>query len=179
MLAARFRLLALWCSQVCRNLADNCLRMFVVLLVAQAGALATAASWHRVTLFYLLPFILLAPVFIEPLLNKYTPMQPGPLRSEILRIAHEQGIPTNDRRALLAKPAVQKKMEQEVLGGLGDLSEVEMPKKLGLLANPFSIENNTLTLTDKVRRRAVQEIYAPLIDRFYDPANEHRTVFAG
>ena len=40
--------------------------------------------------------ILLAPVFIEPLLNKYTPMQAGPLRSEILRIAHEQGIPTND-----------------------------------------------------------------------------------
>ena len=93
--------------------------------------------------------------------------------------AKGQGIPTNDRRALLAKPAVQKKMEQEVLGGLGDLSEVEMPKKLGLLATPFSIENNTLTLTDKVRRRAVQEIYAPLIDRFYDPANEHRTVFAG
>lgn len=40
--------------------------------------------------------ILLAPVFIEPLLNKYTPMKAGSVRSEILRIAHEQGIPTND-----------------------------------------------------------------------------------
>jgi STE24 endopeptidase len=40
--------------------------------------------------------ILLAPVFLEPLLNKYTPMEAGPLRSEILRIAHEQGIPTDD-----------------------------------------------------------------------------------
>ena len=40
--------------------------------------------------------ILIAPVFIEPLLNKYTPMQAGPVRDEILRIAHEQKIPTND-----------------------------------------------------------------------------------
>ena len=35
--------------------------------------------------------ILLAPVFIEPLLNKYTPMQAGPLRTEILRIATLHG----------------------------------------------------------------------------------------
>lgn len=40
--------------------------------------------------------ILVAPVFIEPLINKYTPMQAGPVRDEILRIAHEQKIPTND-----------------------------------------------------------------------------------
>ena len=40
--------------------------------------------------------IMLAPIFIEPLLNKYTPMAAGPVRSEILRIAHEQGIPTDN-----------------------------------------------------------------------------------
>ena len=40
--------------------------------------------------------IMLAPIFIEPLLNKYTPMQAGPVRSEILRIAHEQGIPADN-----------------------------------------------------------------------------------
>jgi long-chain acyl-CoA synthetase len=92
--------------------------------------------------------------------------------------AKEQGIPAADRAQLLAHAAVQKKMEQETIGALGDLSEVEIPKKLGLLPTPFSIESNTLTLTDKVRRRAVQEMYAPLIDRFYDPAHGDRTVFA-
>jgi long-chain acyl-CoA synthetase len=91
--------------------------------------------------------------------------------------ARSQGLVAADRGALLAHPAVQKKMEEEALGGLADLSEVEIPKKLGLLATPFSIEGNTLTLTDKVRRKAVQAIYAPLIDRFYDPAEEARTVF--
>ena len=40
--------------------------------------------------------ILIAPIFIEPLLNKYTPMADGPVRTEILRIAHAQHIPTND-----------------------------------------------------------------------------------
>jgi long-chain acyl-CoA synthetase len=92
--------------------------------------------------------------------------------------ARGRGIVVGDRAALVAHQAVQKKMEEEALGGLGDLSEVEAPKKLGLLHTPFSIENNTLTLTDKVRRRAVQELHAPLIDRFYDRANEDRTVFA-
>lgn len=40
--------------------------------------------------------IMLAPIFIDPLFNKYTPMKDGPVRSEILRIAHEQKIPAND-----------------------------------------------------------------------------------
>jgi long-chain acyl-CoA synthetase len=92
--------------------------------------------------------------------------------------ARAQGVVVGDRAALVGHGAVQRKMEQEVLGGLDDLSEIEAPKKLGLLTVPFSIENNTLTLTDKVRRRAVQEMYAPLIDRFYDPVHEDQTVFA-
>ena len=40
--------------------------------------------------------ILIAPIFIEPLLNKYTPMADSPVRTEILRIAKAQQIPTND-----------------------------------------------------------------------------------
>jgi len=40
--------------------------------------------------------IMLAPLFIDPLFNKYTPMKEGPVRSEILRIAHEQEIPAHD-----------------------------------------------------------------------------------
>ena len=91
--------------------------------------------------------------------------------------ARSQGIAVGDRAALLGNAAVQKKMEQETLGDLSGLSDVEKPKKVGLLATPFSIENNMLTLTDKVRRRAVQERYAPLIDRFYAPEHEGTTVF--
>jgi STE24 endopeptidase len=39
---------------------------------------------------------LIAPVFIAPLFNKYTPMEAGPLRDQILAMAHANNIPTND-----------------------------------------------------------------------------------
>ena len=82
-----------------------------------------------------------------------------------------------DRDALIAHPAVQEKMAQEALGGFDDLSHVETPQKLALLTTPFSIEDGTLTLTDKVKRRVVLDRYASLIDRFYQSENADRTVF--
>jgi STE24 endopeptidase len=39
---------------------------------------------------------LVAPVFIAPLFNKYTPMKAGPLRDQILAMAHANNIPTDD-----------------------------------------------------------------------------------
>src|SRR5262249_8318302 len=59
---ARMRLACLWLSQTARALADNCLRMFVVLEVARIWQKASDAAWSQVTPFFLLPFILLAPV---------------------------------------------------------------------------------------------------------------------
>jgi 1-acyl-sn-glycerol-3-phosphate acyltransferase len=61
-LGARFRLAALWLSQTARVLADNCLRMVVVLLVAGAGQRESESAWHKTNVFFILPFLLLAPV---------------------------------------------------------------------------------------------------------------------
>ena len=91
--------------------------------------------------------------------------------------AREQGIAAGDREALIRHPAVQARLEEETLAGLGDLSHVEIPKKVALLTTPFTIEDGSLTLTDKVKRRVVQDRYARLIDRFYQPEGEDRTVF--
>ena len=93
------------------------------------------------------------------------------------RWAKEQGITVADRAGLIENPRVQALLEKEALGGFDDLSDVEQPKKVGLLAQPFSIADGTLTLTDKVKRRVVQERYASLIDRFYAPEGEDRKVF--
>ena len=68
-------------------------------------------------------------------------------------------------------------MAEEVLSGFDDLSHTEIPRKLALLTTPFSIEDGTLTLTDKVKRRVVQDRYASLIDLFYQDENANRTVF--
>lgn len=40
--------------------------------------------------------IMIAPVFIAPLFNEYTPMSPGPLRDEIVAMARAQGISAAD-----------------------------------------------------------------------------------
>ncbi|MDE2772668.1 MAG: long-chain fatty acid--CoA ligase [Gemmatimonadota bacterium] len=91
--------------------------------------------------------------------------------------AKERGVSVADRAALLRDPLVQAHMEEQSIGGLRDLSQVEIPKKVALLETHFSIEDGTLTLTDKVKRRVVQDRYASLIDRFYEPEAEGRTVF--
>jgi STE24 endopeptidase len=39
---------------------------------------------------------LVAPLFIAPLFNQYTPMQPSPLRNQILAMAHAERIPAED-----------------------------------------------------------------------------------
>jgi STE24 endopeptidase len=40
--------------------------------------------------------VMISPVFIAPLFNTYMPMAPGPLRDQILAMAHKEGIPAND-----------------------------------------------------------------------------------
>jgi 1-acyl-sn-glycerol-3-phosphate acyltransferase len=60
--AARWRLASLWLSQVGRVAADNCLRIFVVLQIAQAGSAQRDGAWHLATALLVLPAVLLAPV---------------------------------------------------------------------------------------------------------------------
>jgi len=51
----------LWLSQTARGLADNCLRIFVVLQVARLGIVEGDAAWPLVTFFLMLPAVFLAP----------------------------------------------------------------------------------------------------------------------
>jgi 1-acyl-sn-glycerol-3-phosphate acyltransferase len=60
--SARLRLASLWFAQVARVLADNCLRMVVVLHIASAGPDGSQAAWHQTSVFFILPFLLLAPI---------------------------------------------------------------------------------------------------------------------
>lgn len=72
--------------------------------------------------------ILLAPVFIEPLLNKYTPLQAGPERSEILRIAREQGIPATD--VYVVDASKQTKRISANVSGLGPTIRIALNDNL-------------------------------------------------
>ena len=72
--------------------------------------------------------IMLAPIFIEPLLNKYTPLAAGPVRSEILRIAHEQGIPADN--VYVVDASKQSKRISANVAGLGPTIRIALNDNL-------------------------------------------------
>jgi len=91
--------------------------------------------------------------------------------------ARSSGINAPGRKALLASKPVQEHMEARVMARLTELASYEKPKKIGLIEAPFTIDDGTLTPTQKVKRRAVQARYRDLIDAFYAEENFDQTVF--
>jgi len=92
--------------------------------------------------------------------------------------ADAQGIPTEDHDALIALRKVGDKMEGEVKKSLRDLAQFEVPKKLLLVSEDFTVENGLMTPTLKVKRRAVEQRYAERVEALYaePPGGEHDIV---
>ena len=63
------------------------------------------------------------------------------------------------------------------MGHLGPLARYERPKKFALLDREFTVEDGSLTPTQKIKRRVVQERFREVIDQMYEEENEDRTVF--
>jgi long-chain acyl-CoA synthetase len=72
-----------------------------------------------------------------------------------------------DRSQLVNMPAVQEKMNKEVMGELEGLAHFEAPKKVALLEHDFSIDSGEMTPTQKVKRKVVDQHYKQLIDSLY------------
>jgi long-chain acyl-CoA synthetase len=81
--------------------------------------------------------------------------------------AQQEGIQAADGAALLSHPDVQQKMDREVRTTLRDLAHFEIPKKLLLLAEDFSIDAGELTPTLKIKRRVVEQRHAKAIEALY------------
>ena len=91
--------------------------------------------------------------------------------------AEGAGVDASVAQALLSDPKCQALLEEEIFGELRDLARFEKPKKVGLVADPFTVENGVLTPTQKVKRPVVTERYAELIEAFYSPDSVERTMF--
>ncbi len=78
-----------------------------------------------------------------------------------------KGLPDGDLQQLLEHPDVRQKIEREVRMTLRDLAQFEMPKKLLILPNEFTVEAGELTPTLKVRRRIVEEHNRQAIEALY------------
>jgi long-chain acyl-CoA synthetase len=104
--------------------------------------------------------------------RKYPVMLIVPDFDQLERVARDQGLSWSTRRELLQKPEVYATMDRAMRESLPALASFEMPKKIGLLEQEFTIERNELTPTQKIRRRVISENYRDVIDRLYseDPA---------
>ncbi|HEU4647411.1 MAG TPA: long-chain fatty acid--CoA ligase [Gemmatimonadales bacterium] len=81
--------------------------------------------------------------------------------------AQHKGLSAENPQRLLALPEVKEKIDREVRKTLRDLAQFEIPKRLVLLPQDFTIESGELTPTLKVRRRVVERKYAAEIAEAY------------
>ena len=81
--------------------------------------------------------------------------------------AKEQGVGTTDKRELIADRRVVDMIKADVNRLTRELADYEKVKRIGLLAEEFSIDGGELTPTLKVKRRVVEEKYGELIESLY------------
>ena len=82
--------------------------------------------------------------------------------------AAQRGLPTDDVDQFLEQPDVVAKIERETMVNLRDLASFEMPKKIVVIKDDFTIERGELTPTLKVKRAVVEKEYRELIDAAYE-----------
>jgi long-chain acyl-CoA synthetase len=80
----------------------------------------------------------------------------------------ELGLEGDDPKKWLADAKIVELYDKELHAvGEGRLAKFEVPKKFSLLSRDFTIEDNELTPTLKVKRRIVSQRYAAKIDKMY------------
>jgi STE24 endopeptidase len=109
--------------------ALDLLKAYAVLAVIAAVALAgfftitrlvprwwwAVAAAGAAGLMVLLTFVF--PVLVEPIFNRFTPMEPGPLRSQLMAMAARDGVPVRD--VLVADASRRTRAVNAYMSGLG------------------------------------------------------------
>lgn len=83
----------------------------------------------------LLSFVL--PVLVEPVFNKFTPMEPGPLRAELVALAERDGVPVRD--VLVADASRRTRAVNAYVSGLGPTRRVVVYDTLLREATPEEV----------------------------------------
>ena len=109
--------------------------------------------------------------------RKFVSLLVVPGFAELEAWASGQGIPAADRGALLGHRRVRDFLQDQIFSELKDLASFEKPKKIAFLTEEFTIEDGSLTPTEKVKRKVVEERLHALIDRLYSEEAVDQTVF--
>ena len=95
--------------------------------------------WSAGAVTLLLAFLVMVqPVFISPLLNKYTPMAAGPMRNQILTMAHANHIPADD--VYVFDASKQTKRVSANVSGLGPTIRISLNDNLLNRSTPAAVK---------------------------------------
>lgn len=112
------------------------------------------------------------PLFLEAIVigdkRKYLTVLVNISQEQAERIAKEKGINVNSLHDLFNNPRFQTIVEEHIEKCNQKLARYETVKKVGIIKNEFSKETGELTATLKVKRKAVQQKYQPIIDSLYE-----------
>lgn len=84
------------------------------------------------------------------------------------KYAHETAIEFKNKAELLSHVDIQKMLKDRVKSVQEQLNDFEKVKKFKLLEKPFSVLENEITPTLKIKRKVVAEKYAHFIDDLYN-----------
>lgn len=112
------------------------------------------------------------PLFLEAIVigdkRKYLTVLVNISQEQAERIAKEKGINVNSLHDLFNNPRFKTIVEEHIEKCNQKLARYETVKKVGIIKNEFSKETGELTATLKVKRKAVQQKYQPIIDSLYE-----------
>ncbi len=86
----------------------------------------------------------------------------------------DRGITDADPRALVRDSRLHNAIETDVLDRLSSLARYELPKKIALIPEEFTIDRGEVTPSLKVKRHVIERNYASVIEELYSdsrPAN--------
>jgi long-chain acyl-CoA synthetase len=95
-----------------------------------------------------------------------------PRREAIERYARERAIEAADYEALLARGEIRELVADEIERATGELAPFEKVKACALLPEGFTVENELLTPTLKLRRKKITERYRETIESMYAACTE-------
>jgi STE24 endopeptidase len=89
-----------WLSDQCKSLTVGLILGGVLVMMLYGVVRKLPRSWwmwgSAVTIVFMVFVLLISPIFIEPLFNKYTPLTDPSIREPILRLARANGIEAGD-----------------------------------------------------------------------------------
>ncbi len=89
-----------WMTDQAKGLVIGCILGGLLFMILYGVLRKAPRMWwlwgSAVMMVFMIVVVAIAPVFIMPLFNKFTPVKNTEIRESILKMAHEQGIPANE-----------------------------------------------------------------------------------